>query len=547
MAQEETYDFIVVGSGGGSAPAALVMKEAGKRVLIIEKEPMIGGTSAYSGGLIWIPNNGVSSEKDSVERSRAYLDAVIGDVGPASTPERRDAFVRNGAEMVRFLQDKGMKFAKAWYPDYYPDAPGGLDTGRSLGAELFDVNRLGEWGPKLAHHPMTAMLPISSAEAVHLFEMTRNWRGKMIAMRLGFRWLLRKKLLGQELRGAGNALQGRLYEIVLREKIPIWAATPVTDLIVENDRVVGVVCQRNGETVRVRAELGVLLNAGGFSRNKEMREKYQPKPTSTAWTQVNPGHTGEMIQTAERLGAAIDLMDDSYWLVCSFMPDGTFMGMHSSNDISRPYSLIVGADGKRFANESTNYMSFGQAMYAAGAVPAWVILESRYRRYYPWGALPAGITPKRLIESGYMKKASSLDDLARQCGIDAEGLKDTVKRFNGFAKTGVDEDFHRGATVYDQFFGDPTVKPNPNLGPIEKPPYYAVQLWPADVGTAGGVVCDENSRVLRKDGTPIQGLYATGITTATVVGRTYPGAGASVGPSMTFGYIAARHAARVNA
>jgi 3-oxosteroid 1-dehydrogenase len=548
--QEETYDFIIVGSGGGSAPAALVMHEAGKRVLIIEKEAMFGGTSAYSGGVIWIPNNHIindAGDGDSHERSRTYLDSVIGEVGPASTPARRDAFIRDGAGMITFLEGLGMKFEHAHWPDYYDTAPGGLATGRSLAAPLFDVNELGEWGPKLAHHMVTSLMPISSPESVDMFTATKTVKGKILMAKIAYRQFVLNKLMGKKIRGAGNSLQGRLYQIVLKRKIPLWLETPVKDFTVENERVVGVVAERNGETIRVRAELGVLLNAGGFARNREMRQKYQGTPNGADWTQVSPGHTGEMIQAAERLGAAIDLMDETFYLLCSFDKDGNFMGMHSPNDIGKPYSITVDKNGKRFANEATSYMEFGQKQYAAGAVPAWAIFDSRHRKYYPWGLFPPAITPQSAIDSGYLKKAQTLDDLARQCGIDAKGLKETVERFNGFCKTGVDEDFHRGESQYNHYYGDPTVKPNPNLAPIAKPPFYAVEVVPGDVGTAGGVVCDENARVLRKDGTPISGLYATGITTATVVGRTYPGAGSSVGPSMTFGYIAARHAARVNA
>lgn len=547
--QEETYDFVIVGSGGGSTPAALVMRDAGKRVLIIEKEPHIGGTSAYSGGVIWIPDNHIGKDEgdgDSFERSRTYMDAVVGPVSKASTSARRDAFIREGAEMIRYLESKGMKFVNAHWPDYYDPKPGGLREGRSLAAPVFDVNRLGKWGSKLAGHPLTSTAPVSSVEAVHLFTATKTLRGKFVAARIGARVML-NKALGKKIRGAGNALQGRLFEIVLREQVPIWTDTPVKDFIVENDRVVGVVAERNGQPVRVRAEIGVLVNAGGFSRNREMREKHQPKPTSTEWTQVSPGHTGEMILAMERLGAALDVMDDSFWLGCSFAPDGTFMGMHSPNDIGKPHCIVVGDDGKRFANEANSYMEFGQRMYAAGAVPAWAIFDSRHRRTYPWGVMVPGMTPKSAFDSGYMKKADTLAELARICNIDPQGLADTVARFNGFVDTGVDEDFQRGASRYNQYYGDPTVKPNPNLGAIEKPPFYAVQIVPADVGTAGGVVCDEHSRVLREDGSVIQGLYATGISTATVVARSYPGAGSSVGPSMTFGYIAARHAARANA
>jgi 3-oxosteroid 1-dehydrogenase len=547
--REETYDFVIVGSGGGSAPAALVMKEAGKRVLIIEKEAKIGGTSAFSGGVIWIPNNHIINDAgggDSHERSRTYLDSVIGEVGPASTPARRDAFIREGAAMIQFLEDKGMKFIHAHWPDYYDTFPGGMATGRALAAPLFDVNALGEWGAKLDTHPVTSLMPIESPEAVDMFVASKTLKGKVLMAKVALRQLLLKNIMRKQLRGGGNALQGRLYQIVLREKIPIWTETPVKDLIVENERVTGVIAEHKGEAIRVRAELGVLLNAGGFARNKQMRETYQKKPASTAWTQVSPGHTGEMIEAAERIGAAIDLMDETFWLASSFHPDGSFGGMHSPNDIGKPHCIVVGKNGKRFANEATNYMEFGQRMYAADAVPAWAIFDSRHRKSYPWGLFLPRITPKSAIESGYLKKAPSIEGIAQACGIDAQGLADTITRFNGFCKTGVDEDFHRGESKYNQYYGDPTVTPNPNLGPLGQAPFYAVQIWPGDVGTAGGVICDEFSRVLRKDGSPIQGLYATGITTATVVGRSYPGAGSSVGPSMTFGYIAARHAARSN-
>jgi len=548
MTDQEVFDFIIVGSGGGSVPAALVVKDHGKQPLIIEKQALIGGTSAFSGGVIWIPNNdhlNAEGGNDSHERARTYFDGLIGDVGPASSPQRRDAFIREGAEMIRFLERKGMKFVHAHWPDYYDNRPGGSAAGRSLAAPLFNINELGEWGSKLGHHPLTSAAPIASPESVHVFVASKTWRGKVIAAKVACRFVL-NKLLGRRVRGAGNALQGRLFQIALRENIPIWTEAPVKDFLVENERVVGVIAERNGRTIHVRSRLGVLVNAGGFSRNLAMRERYQPKPTSVTWTQVNPGDTGEMIQAAMAVGAATDLMDEAWWLACSFAPDGTFMGMHSPNDIGKPHCIVVDSRGKRFANESNAYMEFGQRMYAAGAVPAWAIFDSRHRRYYPWGLLLPGRTPQSLIENGYLKKASSLSDLARACGIDPAGLEQTVARFNSFVPKGVDEDFDRGASAYNRYYGDPTIKPNPNLGKIERPPYYAVAIVPADVGTSGGIMTDEHARALRADGSVIQGLYATGNSTAAVMGRRYLGAGASVGPSMAFGYIAARHAVRAN-
>jgi 3-oxosteroid 1-dehydrogenase len=440
-----------------------------------------------------------------------------------------------------------MEFRHAHWPDYYDNRSGGIAEGRSLAAPLFDVNRLGEWGPKLAHSPITATMPVPSWESVGLFNAKSTWRGKWIGFKMVMRLVFLNKLLGKTIRGAGNALQGRLYEIVLRRNIPIWTDTPVRDLLFEEGRVVGVVVERAGERIELRARLGVLLNAGGFSRNLEMREKYQPKPTSADWTQVNPGDTGEMIQAAMRLGAATDMMDEAFWLPSSFMPDGTFMGFHVPNDTGRPHCITVGPDGKRFVNESNAYMEFGKRMYDAGAVPAWAIIESRCRKNSIWGQMLPGQTPKSLIDAGYIRKFDTLEDLAGACGIDPAGLAETVARFNAFARKGVDEDFGRGASEYNRYYGDPANKPNPNLGTIEKPPFYAVAIYPGDVGTCGGLVTDEHARVLREDGRPIAGLYATGNTAAAVGGRVYAGAGASVGPSMTFGYIAARHATGANA
>ena len=544
----ETVDFIIVGSGAGSVPAALAIKEHGRQALIIEKQRVIGGTSAFSGGVLWIPNNdhlNAEGGNDSHECARTYLDGLIGDVGTASSPERRDAFIREGAQMVRFLEHHGMKFIHAHFPDYYDTRSGGIAQGRSLTSPLFDVKTLGEWAPKLANFPLTSLLPITSSEAVALFLVNRTWGGKQLALKIAAR-MVWKKITGKELRGSGNALQGRLFQIALREKVPIWTDTPIKDFVIEGGRVIGVIAEREGRVVRLGARLGVLLNVGGFSHNLSMREQYQPKPTSVQWTQASPGDTGEMIRAAMALGAQVDLMDQAVWLASSFMPDGKLMGFHSPNDIGKPHCIVVDAKGRRFANESNAYVEFGQRMYAAGAVPAWAIFDDSHRRNYPWGTMLPGRTPSILIDRGYITRAASLEQLAHTCGIDPKGLVQNVSRFNEFARTGVDVDFGRGASAYNRYYGDPTVEPNPNLGAIQTPPFYSVVLQAADVGTFGGLMTDEFARVLRNDGSVIAGLYATGNCTASVMGRCYPGAGASIGPSMTFGYIAAGHAVRAS-
>jgi 3-oxosteroid 1-dehydrogenase len=547
-AQEDTFDFVIVGGGGGSVPAALVMKEYGKSVVIVEKQAVVGGSSAYSGGVIWIPDNDhikAAGGHDSPELARTYFDALVGAPSPSSSYARRDAWIRGGAEMVRLLERKGMKLLHARMPDYY-DGPGSLKEGRGLMAELFNIKELGEWAPRLGGRAGATGMALHTPEGVAIITLKTTLRGKWVAAKLAYR-MLKDKLLGHTTRGAGGALMGRLFQIALREKIPIWTETPVKDFIVENGRVVGVVAEREGRTIRVRGELGVLVDAGGFSRNKEMREKYSPKPTSAEWTQVNPGDTGEMIQAMINLGAATDQMDEAFWFPCSYLPDGTTYSMHTAGDMGKPHCVVVGADGKRFGNESTNYMEFGQRMYQAGAVPAWAIFDAEHRRKYFWGTLPPGNPPQSLLDNGYMKKADSLVEIARLCGIDPQGLAQTVERFCGFCRRGVDEDFHRGESAFNRYFGDPAAKPNPSLGPVGKPPFYAVAIYPGDIGTCGGVVADEHARALRPDGSPIPGLYVTGNSSAAAGGRVYLGPGAAVGPSMTFGYVAARHAVRANA
>jgi 3-oxosteroid 1-dehydrogenase len=315
------------------------------------------------------------------------------------------------------------------------------------------------------------------------------------------------------------------------------------DLVVESGEVVGVEAEREGRRTRIRARAGVLLNSGGFSHNPAMRQKYGPAPASVDWTSANDGDTGEVIEAAMRHGAAVDLMEEAWWIPSSILPDGT--PQFAVYERAKPHCMIVDASGSRFVNEAASYMEVGQAMYArhreAGAVPSWFIMDSRHRSRYLFGMTPGGVTPRKWISSGYMKKAGTLEELAAQCGIDADGLRRTVDRFNASAAHGKDPDFHKGERAYDRYYGDYRVRPNPCVAPVSKGPFYAVALYPGDVGTAGGLLTDEHARVLREGGEPIPGLYATGNCTASVMGRTYPGAGASIAASFVFGWLATHH------
>jgi len=561
MALEEVYDLVIVGSGGGSMCAALAAKKLGRRAVILEKQDKVGGSTGFSGGVWWVPNNPLMAREgipDSYERARTYFDALVSYKGPAVTPERRDAFLRTGPKMIEFLEAAGMQFQRPeGWSDYYDDLPGGEPRSRSLMARLFNLKELGPWASRLSMYAPSARIPLGSNEFTTLFLMKRGWAGKLKALKLVWT-LIKAGLTGQRLVANGAAIQGRMLQIARREQLPIFPETPVTDFIVENGRVVGVVAQHQGRRVEVRARDGVLINAGGFARNTAMREQFGRKPTSGDWTNANPGDTGEVLQKAMALGAATDCLDAAWWVITSRGPDGywpkgsvidgqVFPPMHHL-DLSFPHCIMVDQTGRRFCDEAGSYMEVGERMYqrhvATGkCIPAWTIFDARHRKWYHWASQPPGVNPKEWFDKGYMKKADTLEELAHLCGIDAAGLKAEVARFNGFCRTGKDEDFNRGGRAFDRCHGDPSVKPNPNLGAIEQGPFYAVAMYPSDVGTAGGLVTDEYARVLRGDGSTIDGLYATGNSTAAAFGRCYPGAGASISASFIFAFIAAYHAA----
>jgi 3-oxosteroid 1-dehydrogenase len=291
----------------------------------------------------------------------------------------------------------------------------------------------------------------------------------------------------------------------------------------------------------------VLISAGGFAQSPEMRRRYSgDQPNEAKWSHSNPGDTGEALQNIIDHGAATDLMNEAWWNPTVLGPNGAKHMVLPER--ARPGSIMVDVSGQRFLNEAISYMDAGRRMYArqretGSGVPSWLVFDSRFRSRYMFGPMPPGRTSREWIEGGYLKRADSLTDLAQECGIDAAALGATVERFNQFARSGVDEDFHRGEGAHDRYQGDPGNKPNPNLAPVDKAPFYAIEVWPGDVGTCGGLLCNEHSQVLNVDGEVIPGLYAAGNVTATVMGRTYPGAGASIGSSTVFSFIAANHAA----
>ncbi len=542
---DTSCDVVVVGSGAAGLTGAITASHQGLDVLVVEKLAGWGGTTAYSGGGMWIPDNYLMAEdgaRDSFQEALQYLEAIIEDVGPASSRARKEAYLRRGPEMVELLRDLGMKWSRvALYPDYYPFVPG-AKTGRIIEAEVFNARKLGDLKDSVIDAPLPPMA-FGTGDAALLPIATRTWKA--------FRRLMgiMGRTIGWHLTGKipfplGKALVGNMMHVLQSNfNVPIWLETPLKDLVMEDSRVVGVVVEQQGEIKRIQANRAVLLAAGGFAKNDSYRRKFQP--VGEEWSSAPPGDEGDAIRIAEKIGAALAMMEQAWW-GASMEINGEIS--FSVYERSLPGSMIVDQTGQRFANESTSYVDLGEEILrreaeTGKAVPSWMVFDARYRKRYLFGMLPPGYTPQKLVEDGSLIKADSLDDLARQTGMDGVTLKETIEQFNSYARHGIDKDFRRGDGIYDRFYSDPTVKPNPNLAPLEKAPFWAVRVYPGDLGTKGGLLTDEYARVLRENNSVIEGLYASGNSTASVMGGTYPGPGASIGPAATFSYIGMRHAA----
>ena len=344
----------------------------------------------------------------------------------------------------------------------------------------------------------------------------------------------------------GQALAAGLRAGLLAADVPVWLDTSLTGLVTEDGRVTGVRATRDGAPVLIRARRGVLIATGGFERNEQMRKQYQQEPIGTEWTTGAAGNTGDGIVAGQEAGADTGLMDDAWWGPAIPLPHGPYFCLAER---SLPGSVLVNGAGQRFVNECAPYVDAVHAMYAGNAagtshIPAWLVFDQRYRDTYVFALRPPGrALPRRWYEAGAVFRAPDIDGLAAAIGVDPAALAKTVGRFNDFARAGRDEDFRRGDSAYDRYYGDPRVRPNPNLAPLARPPYYAVKIVPGDLGTKGGLRTDARARVLRADGTLIPGLYAAGNASASVMGHSYAGAGATIGPAMTFGYLAARDCA----
>lgn len=550
---DEAFDWIVVGSGAGSMVSALVMRQAGKRVLILEKTPYVGGTTAKSGGVIWVPNNRLmqrAGEPDSTEAGLAYLEALAEDL-PGSTPAKRRAYVLESQKMIDFLIAQGIPLERgdSFWPDYYDEVPGGCKTSRTVVARYFNKAELGpEWAAKL--RPGFVSQPARLSEGMKLPWIGRSWKIKLLLVRIGLR-VIAGKLTGKQWVAAGAALQGRMLKAVLDAGATVRTDSPVRELVVEDGRVTGVIADIAGQPRRIGARLGVLVNAGGFAQNQALRDRYMPG-TQAAWSNTPEGDTGDLHIEMEKIGAELGQMDQMVGYQMTRMPgwEQAFVKPPAQSLTGKPGAILVDQSGLRYMNEGGSYELYCQTMLernrSVPAVPSWAIFDARFAGAYPIAGVRMAKHYQAWKDSGYLKEADTLAGLAAQIGVPAQALEATVARWNGFVDAGRDEDFGRGARAYDQWLGDPFLRPNPALGRIDQAPFYAVDVVPGDVSTYGGAVTDERGRVQRPDGSVIDGLYACGVSSASVMGGVYVGAGASIGPSLTFGFVAAKHAAGVD-
>jgi 3-oxosteroid 1-dehydrogenase len=547
---DKSVDLLIAGSGGGGMAAALAAIDSGIEPLIVEKQALVGGSTGLSGGMVWLPNNPLMLAEgipDSHEDGMAYFDDVVGDIGEASSRARREMFLTAGFEMVDFLIRKGVRLERCpGWSDYYPNHQGGNAAGRAIEGIPYDAAALDDWSDKV--QPSMGknygfVIKTNELRSVQYFN--RSPRAFAVAMRVFLRTRV-ARLRRREMLTNGASFIGQMLKILIDQPAgpPIWTNAAMEDLIVEDGRVVGARVSRDGAPQNIQARRGVLLAAGGFSRNADMRRRYSgDQPNDGTWSIANAGDTGEVLQTAMKLGARTDLLDEAWWLPMVFIQDPSAASLGSGRQ--RPGAIYVDGTGKRFCNESNSYVEVGKAMYANKAVPCWQVFDEGYVRRYVSGANPLKkrSVSETLIEQGAVKRAETIGELARQIDVPADALEQTVRRFNEFAARGLDPDFGRGQSAYNDCLGDPGYKPNAALGPLDRAPYYATRVFPADVGTCGGVITNEHAQVLDEHDRAIEGLYAAGNITATVMGRNYLGAGGSIANTMIFGYVAARHAA----
>lgn len=551
----ESCDVLVVGAGAAGLATAIVARKHGLDVVVIEKEPVFGGTTAFSGGVLWIPGNRHGKENNPADTRDAARRYLREETGNWFRPEAIDAYLVAGPEMLDwFERETEVKFIPTLYPDYHPTLPGGVEVGRSVLAAPYDASQLGR-DLKRLRPPLSTitfmgmMFNSSNADIKHFFNATKSAASfAYVAKRLA----AHAAEVARHGRGvqvtSGNALAARLAKSALSLGIPILTDTPALHLLKEADRVTGAETA-GANPGRITARKGVVLACGGYAHDLARRAAAYPHLKAGQAGHLSPvpeANSGDGIRLGEEAGGAFEahFPQPAAWMPVSRVPgkggkDGVFPHLL---DRYKPGMIAVLKSGRRFTNESESYHDVGAAMAASGEGTAWLICDRTAIRKYGLGhAKPAPMPLWLWTRTGYLKTGATLADLARACGIDAKGLEATVAEYNTGARAGRDDQFGRGTTAFNRYLADPDHKPNPTVAPLEKGPFYAVQLEMGDLGTFDGLETTVAGEVLDRAGKVIPGLFAGGNDRASIMGGTYPGAGITLGPAMTFGYITGRY------
>ena len=557
MTQENmTVDVLVVGTGASGMATAITAASQGLKVLVVEKEAKFGGTTARSGGWLWIPGTRLATEQGIKEPAGAAKAYMKHETTTHFDEARVDAFLEYGPKAIDFFTQKTcVQFdMPAVFPDYHAEAPGGQPGGRSMVTRPFDGRELGsrikQLAPPLPELTVFGMMLGSGPEIKHFMRAFKSVNSfAYVTKRLSKHFLdVLSHGRGMNLTN-GNALAGRLAKAAMDLEIPVWLSSPVKKLVVEFDGVAGAIVQHEGKTVRINTTRGVVLACGGFPHDLERRKQLFPHaPTGKEHYSPSPeANTGDGLHLAESVGGWVDgtIPQAAAWVPASVTtrPDGSKGVMPHFIDRAKPGVIAVTAKGKRFTNEGNSYHDFVQVMVQAckgeREVSAWLLCDHKALRDYGLGCVaPSPLPIGRHLKTGYLKRGESVAALAKAISIEPSVLETTIRDFNQGARSGQDPAFGKGSTAYNRYQGDSLLQPNPCVAPLENGPYYAIKLVIGDIGTFAGLVTDEKTRVLNASGKPIKGLYAVGNDAASIMGGNYPGAGITLGPALTFGYVA---------